>query len=155
MTKNYFNTRDSYPSYKKESSSPIDISTYLKIANGFMKFLSRKLLDTGEITLSNKIGKIQVVGSKPNFRVENGKIKGLTPDWNSTKKLWEENEEAKKNKQLVYHFNEHTNNIRYRFRWSKARSPLVNKTLYNLVMTRNNKRTLSSLIKKGKEYIII
>ena len=54
----------------------------------------------------------------------------------------------------MYHFNEHTNGIRYRFFWNKARVLVSNKTLYNLKMARVNKRALSENIKNGKEYMI-
>ena len=79
----------------------------------------------------------------------------MAPDWVKTKELWESDKEAKKNKQLVYHFNEETNGIRYKFAWSKNRVLVSNKTLYNLRMTRSNKRELSKLVREGKEYLIV
>ena len=78
----------------------------------------------------------------------------MAPDWAETKKLWEEDAEAKANKQLVYHFNENTNGVRYKFSWIKSRVLVSNKTFYNLIMTRQNKRDLSQEIKNGKEYLI-
>ena len=86
--------------------------------------------------------------------IEDGEIKGLAPDWVKTKQLWDSDTEAKENKQLVYHFNEETNGIRYKFSWSKNRVLVSNKTLYNLRMTRSNKRELSKLVREGKEYLI-
>ena len=154
MKKNYYNTRDSYKEYENTSDNPIHISMYIDIINGFMKFIVSKLFETGEIILPERLGKFQIVGKKVKVTIEDGKIKGLAPDWANTKKLWEEDPEAKKNKQLVYHFNEHTDNVRYRFFWSKARALVSNKTLYNIKMTRSNKRTLSRLVKQGKEYLI-
>lgn len=152
--KNYYNTRDSYKEYEKNSNNPVHVSMYLDIINGFMKFLIQELFKTGEINFPERLGKLQIIGKKVKVTIEDGKIKGLAPDWANTKKLWEEDSEAKKNKQLVYHFNEHTDNVRYKFFWSKARALVTNKTLYNIRMTRNNKRTLSNLVKQGKEYLI-
>ena len=152
--KKFYNTRDSYVVYKNMSVNPINISQYVQIINHFMKFLSSKLLSTGEINIPERLGKLSIFGKKVNVRIEDGEIKGLAPDWVKTKQLWESDEEAKNNKQLVYHFNEETNGIRYKFSWSKNRVLVSNKTLYNLRMTRSNKRELSKLVREGKEYLI-
>ena len=153
--KKFYNTRDSYVVYKNMSDNPINISEYVQIINQFMKFLILKLLSTGEIILPERLGRLSIFGKKVNVRIENGEIKGLAPDWVKTKQLWDSDEEAKNNKQLVYHFNEETNGIRYKFFWSKNRVLVSNKTLYNLRMTRSNKRELSKLIREGKEYLIV
>lgn len=152
--KKFYNTRDSYVVYKNMSVNPINISQYVQIINHFMKFLSSKLLSTGEINIPERLGKLSIFGKKVNVRIEDGEIKGLAPDWVKTKQLWESDEEAKNNKQLVYHFNEETNGIRYKFSWSKNRVLVSNKTLYNLRMTRSNKRELSRLVREEKEYLI-
>ena len=152
--KKFYNTRDSYVVYKNMSDNPINISEYVQIINQFMKFLILKLLSTGEIILPERLGRLSIFGKKVNVRIEDGEIKGLAPDWVKTKQLWDSDEEAKKNKQLVYHFNEETNGIRYKFAWSKNRVLVSNKTLYNLRMTRSNKRELSKLVREGKEYLI-
>ena len=137
------------------SDNPINISEYVQIINQFMKFLILKLLSTGEIILPERLGRLSIFGKKVNVRIEDGEIKGLAPDWVKTKQLWDSDEEAKNNKQLVYHFNEETNGIRYKFFWSKNRVLVSNKTLYNLRMTRSNKRELSKLVREGKEYLIV
>ena len=152
--KKFYNTIDSYIVYKNMSVNPINISQYVQIINHFMKFLSSKLLSTGEIILPDRLGRLSIFGKKVNVRIEDGEIKGLAPDWVKTRQLWDSDEEAKNNKQLVYHFNEETNGIRYKFAWSKNRVLVSNKTLYNLRMTRSNKRELSRLVREGKEYLI-
>ena len=153
--KKFYNTRDSYVVYKNMSDNPINISEYVQIINQFMKFLILKLLSTGEIILPERLGRLSIFGKKVNVRIEDGEIKGLAPDWVKTKQLWDSDEVAKSNKQLVYHFNEETNGIRYKFSWSKNRVLVSNKTLYNLRMTRSNKRELSKLVREGKEYLIV
>ena len=152
--KNHYNINDSYVVYKNISNDPVDKSIYLQITNQFMKFLSSKLLSQGEINIPERLGKLSIYGKKVKVKVEDGQIKGLAPDWVKTKELWESDKEAKNKKQLVYHFNEETNGIRYKYVWSKNRVLVSNKTLYNLRMTRTNKRELSKLIKEGKEYLI-
>lgn len=150
----HLNIRSSYSIYSSLSNNPEDVNTFMEVVKGYMKFLSSKLHEVGEISIPEKLGTVQIVGKKAKVTIENGEIKGLAPDWASTKALWDSDEEAKNNKQLVYHFNEETNGVRYRFFWSKSRVLVANKTLYNLRMTRTNKRTLSSNIKAGKEYLI-
>lgn len=152
--KNHYNINDSYVVYKNISNDPVDKSIYLQITNQFMKFLSSKLLSQGEINIPERLGKLSIYGKKVKVKVEDGQIKGLAPDWVKTKELWESDKEAKNKKQLVYHFNEETNGIRYKYVWSKNRVLVSNKTLYNLRMTRTNKRALSNLVKEGKEYLI-
>ena len=152
--KKFYNTRDSYVVYKNMSDNPINISEYVQIINQFMKFLILKLLSTGEIILPERLGRLSIFGKKVNVRIEDGEIKGLAPDWVKTKELWDSDPIAKQNKQLVYHFNEETNGIRYKFAWSKNRVLVSNKTLYNLRMTRSNKRELSKLVREGKEYLV-
>ena len=152
--KKFYNTRDSYVVYKNMSVNPINITQYVQINNQFMKFLITKLLTTGEINIPERLGKLSIFGKKVNVRIEDGEIKGLAPDWVKTKELWDSDPIAKQNKQLVYHFNEETNGIRYKFAWSKNRVLVSNKTLYNLRMTRSNKRELSKLVREGKEYLI-
>ena len=153
--KGFYNSRDSYVVYKNLSDNPINISQYVQIVNQFMKFLINRLFEKGQVSLPEKLGNLQIVGKKVKVKIEDGQIKGLAPDWVKTKELWEKDAEAKKNKQLVYHFNEQTNGVRYRFFWSKNRVLVSNKTLFNIKMTRTNKRTLSQLVKNGKEYLIV
>ena len=154
MGKKHFNTRDSYIVYKNMSNNPVNITQYVQINNQFMKFLMSKLFDTGEINIPERLGKLSITGKKVKIRIENGEIKGLAPDWVKTKELWEIDFKAKEDKKLVYHFNEDTNGIRYKFSWSKNRVLISNKTLYSLRMTRTNKRELSRLVKNNKEYLI-
>ena len=147
--KSYYNLRDSYRVYKKISKKPIDTIKYLKVVNLFMKFLISTLLETGEIVLPERLGRLEIGGKKIKVRVEEGKIKGLAPDWIKTKELWNSNLEAREKKEIIYHFNEHTNGVRYSVKWSKNRVLVENKTLYDFILTRTNKRNLSKLIKNN------
>jgi hypothetical protein len=154
MNKKFHNLRGSYKSYTENSRNPMTVDIYLSIVKGFIKFLMAKLFQTGEIKLPERMGILTITGKKVKVEYEDGKIKGLAPNWAETKRFWAENPVAKAAKQLIYHFNEETNGVRYKFTWSKSRVLAANKTLYDLRMTRTNKRLLSSLVKGGKEYII-
>lgn len=147
------NLRDSYKLYKKEVKNPVDVKTYVLIATMYNKFLMDKVLDGEEVTLPSRFGTLCIIGRKQKIQFdEQGNIKGLAPDWVKTKKLWDSSPEAKERKQLVYHTNEHTGNIRYKFLWSKSRVLITNKTLYSLQVTRQNKREVHKRVIEGKEY---
>lgn len=140
---------DSYSTYV----GPVDKKRFKRITSQYHKFLMHKVKEGHEVVLPEKLGSLYVLGSKQEIKFdEDGKVTGLAPDWVGTKKLWDTNLEAKKNKKLLYHMNLDTDGIRYRYLWSKNRVIVENKTLYSLVLTRDNKRTLHSLIKSGKQY---
>lgn len=148
--------RDSYKEqYLKLSNKPVELKEYLEITKEYNKMLIDELQDKGLVHLPERLGTLSIVGTKAKMTVEDGKIKGLAPDWKATKELWESDKECRDNKQLVYHFNEETNGIRYRYLWSTKNVALINRTIYNLIMTKGNKRDLAKLIKSGKEYLII
>lgn len=149
------NIRDSYRLYKKEFTPKVDINEYARICGEFNKFLIEKVLDGEEVTLPARMGYLSISGRKQKVRFdENGDVKGLAPDWVKTKKLWNNNQEAKERKQLIYHTNPHTNGVRYRFFWSKNNIYMMNKQLYSLRLSRANKRAIYRKIKEGKEYLI-
>lgn len=147
------NLRDSYKKYIETTESPVDIKTYMLINSDFNKFLVNKVLEGKEVTLPARLGTLSIIGRKPNLKFEEGRVKGLAPDWVKTKKLWNENEEAKEKKTLLYHTNSHTDGYRYKWNWSKRNVMIENKTLYSLQMTRTNKRAVHKKIIEGTPYI--
>ena len=141
-----------YKRYKERIKNPVDIKTYIKLAADYNKFLINKVLQGFEVMLPMRMGTLCIIGRKQNVRLEDGKVVGLAPDWVKTKQLWEKSIEAKKNKKLIYHTNSHTDNIRYKYFWSKSKVLVENKTLYALRMTRENKRNVHKRIKEGQQY---
>jgi|TARA_R100001377_G_scaffold85310_2_gene71539 hypothetical protein len=148
------NIRDSYKLYKESVDNPVDIKTYVKLSGLYNKFLMNKVLEGETVTLPCRLGNIYVAGRKQKVRFdEDGNVQGLAPDWVGTKKLWESNPEAKEKKQLLYHLNAHTDNVRYKYVWSKKDVLVKNKTLYSLRLTRTNKRAVHKRIIEGQQYI--
>lgn len=147
------NLRKSYKKYLQTTDNPIDIKTYIEITSLYNKFLTRKCLEGHEVTLPARMGTLTITGKKPTIKVEDGKIKGLAPDWVKTKKLWDENPEAKKQKKLLYHVNNHTDGVRYKWTWSKSNVLVENKILYSLRMTRENKRSVYDRILNDVQFI--
>lgn len=152
--------RDSYKYYKDNTTDPIPPKEYYRIISGFLKFIMKKVFEGHNVQLSNgqSLGAIGIRGTKMKPRLnDEGQIRGLAPDWGSTRKLWNENPEAKATKKIVYHFNEHTNGISYRLVWWRKKMKIANKFIYSLVFTKGpkgNKRHLSKLLKEGKEYLV-
>lgn len=145
----------SYDLYKESVEEPVSKQTYVTLNRLFMKYMSAVLLETGEVALPERLGKITVQGTKAKFRIENEQIKGLPPDWQATKELWERNPEAKAQKRILFHFNEDTGGVRFKFLWNKTKVVTPNKRLYQIRLARPNKRLLAANIKAGKEYKIV
>lgn len=148
------NIRDSYKLYRQSVENPVDVKIYILYANEYNKFLVEKVFNGDEVTLPMRSGTLSITGRKQKVSFdEDGKVKGLAPDWVKTKQLWDSNSHAKEKKTLLYHTNSHTDNTIYRFLWSKKRILTENKILYSLKMTRDNKRRVHNLIKEGKKYV--
>ncbi|MDB4285894.1 hypothetical protein N9933_01170 [bacterium] len=147
------NTRDTYKRYKKFSKKPVSIKEYLDINSLFIKYMISNVLNGESISLPERFGTLSIVGKKTKIKFDEfNRPKGLAPDWKRTKRLWAKNEEAKEKKQLVFHTNDHSDGIRYKFLWSKKRMFIKNKTLYSLILTRANKRAVAKNVKNGQEY---
>lgn len=149
--------KEAYIHYKNNTSNTevLSSSDYRKLMNNFNTFLMKKVLEGNEIVLPCRMGKMSIQGMQQNIRVdEKGNIKGTRIDWKATKDLWASNSEHAEKKTLMYFFNEHSDGIKYSFKWSKNNVPVQNKNYYTFIPSRHNKRTLAKLIKGGIEYFI-
>jgi hypothetical protein len=156
MKNNLCTVRTSYSFYKETAENPLSIKEYTSIVYGFFKFLLKDLFLAREVKIPCKLGSFQIIGKKKKPTIgEDGKIKGLSPDWKQTNILWEKCKECKDNKQLVYHLNEHTSGVRYKFLWKKENILIENKNLYYFKPARAVKRELAKLIKQGKEFYVV
>lgn len=129
----------------------IDSSLYSKVLNSFNKKISKKIMkESFEYMLPYRLGNLRIKKYKPSIKIdENGNLdyKGLSPDWKATKELWKKDEDAKKNKKLVFHINDHSDGYNYKWHFSNYRSNCENRSVYSFIPTRTNKRTLAKLIK--------
>lgn len=147
------NISTSYKTYKQEQSKPVDIKTYRKLCETYIKFLMQKVKSGHEVSLPSRLGTLKILGKKIKISFdENGNPKGLAPDWVATKKLRAEDPEAARKRTVLYHLNAHTDGIRYKYHWSKSQVFVENKTLYSLRLTRENKRAVHERIMAGVEY---
>ena len=145
-TKSYVG-KDFYKSYMEYvDDNPLYQVEYRKfrdIINDYFRYLRGEIIENGkEVRLPCRMGTLQVVKHKPKTYTS----KSLRIDFKATK-------EAGK---TIYHLNEHTNMYKYRFLWSKQNMLTKNKTKYQLIMTRANKRRLAYLLKnRVRDYIEI
>lgn len=154
MQKTDLNIRSSFKRYFEEVKSPIEEKEFIIIANGYMEFLIQKVLEGEEITMPARLGTLFIQGVKKKLKFNKDGIPLLPPNWAATKKLWDNNPDAKATKKIVYCLNEDTNGVVYKLHWSKNRVPIENKLYYSFILTRANKRAIHQQIVQGKEYLI-
>jgi hypothetical protein len=137
-------------------SVEIDRSLYCKLANEFNKDIIALVMEGHQVRLPEKMGAVSIKGKKIVTEIDEdlGRISNQAIDFNETKKLWARCPECEERKQRVYHLNEHSDGVRYKYFWSKDRMLVGNKLFYTMIFTRTNKRDLSHLIQDGKEYYV-
>lgn len=146
---------DIYQHYRKNVNKDlkVDRRIYYKVVDLYLLFFVEALYSGVRVSIPMMLGSFIYKGRKRDISLdEEGRITGVPIDWGSTLKLWKENENAAKNKQLVYHFNDHTDGHVYTLRWSYKMSQGRYKLLYCFSPCRMVKRTFAKLIKQGKEY---
>lgn len=113
------------------------------ILNHYFKYLRDQILyQSRTVKLPYRMGYVSIIKQKPKRYDGNS----LRIDYNATNKYGK----------VIYHLNEHSNGYKYRFYWSKLQSAVINKSKYQLVATRSNKRELARIIKnKERDYIEI
>lgn len=146
--------RDIYNVFKSENKA--DKTSYkviVSIIDDYINFLVDKLLEGESVQLPERLGTFEFTGQKVHPKVdENGNIKGLAPDWKSTNELWVRCPECKEKKEIIFFFNEHTQGLRYKLRWSKKRVFVNNSEYYAFKLTSVNRKRFKDKVMAGKEY---
>ena len=125
------NFYDSYSEYVEDNPLyQVEYRVFRDIINDYFKYLRDELIENGKEV---RMGTIQIVKHKPKEYTG----KSLRIDY----------AESKKAGKIIYHLNEHSNFYKYRVYWNKQNMITPNKTKYQLVMTRDNKRHLAQIIK--------
>lgn len=138
---------DYYVSYKNyiEQDTVYDIpySTFRNIVSDYFKYIQQEVIERSkEFKLPCRLGTLCIVKRQP----KNFDSKSLRIDYH----------ESKVQGKIVYFLNEHSNFFKFRLHWSKKESLLTNKTKYQFILTRANKRRLAQIIKnKEHDYIEI
>lgn len=112
----------------------IDYTKYRAIITDYFQHLRHRLIEEGKrVKLPYRMGSIQIVKSRPKHLDK----RSLRIDYQSTKQTGK----------LVLLLNEHSDYFKYRYYWNKEDMVVPNKSKYQLVATRANKRRLAQIIK--------
>jgi hypothetical protein len=153
MLKGEVTIRGCYREYKTRVKNPVEYSLYSEISGLYNKFLIDKMIEGEEVTLPARMGFISIIGTKKKLTYSQSGLPVLPPNWAATKRLWDRDPAAKAERRMVYCLNEATSGVVYKVLWSKRKASVENKSYYNLIMMRVNKRKIHAAIKAGKEYI--
>lgn len=108
--------------------------------------LADELLNGNDITLPSMMGKLELRKYDSKIYIKDGKVKSNLPiDWDSTLKLWSEDEEAFKNKSLIKMEEKELFKVLY----NKSRASYENKSFYAFEVNRDLKVKLKQKIKSG------
>lgn len=112
----------------------IEYSQYREIVLKYFKFLSEQVIEEGRVVeIPCRLGTVRIIKHKPKTLTGDS----LCVDFKSTKDL----------SKTIFHLNEHTRGFKYRFLWSKKEAIFINKSKYQLIMSRTNKRRLAYILK--------
>lgn len=140
-----YTTEDLYLSYLEYTSDnslyTVDKAIFKAIISDYFKYLRDRLIEESrELKLPLKMGTLCVIKRRPKkFNSDS-----LRVDFKASRDM----------KKMILHLNEHSDGYNYRFYWNKSTMYVKNKTMYEFVMTRANKRRLAYIIKnKITDYI--
>lgn len=169
--KEILSCRDMYIPYKNtrllNEESFVEKKIFFSILSDYLKFLKNKIIEGTKVELL-RIGWLAVTGKEQIIEFDEQDRPKLPPDWGTTRKLWKEKAEAKnqtfeefcrtaskEEKTIIFHFNEHTDYVRYKVEWNQENTPdLKHKELYSFRITKDFKTELAKKIKSGKEYFV-
>ena len=112
----------------------VDYTKYRAIVTDYFQHLRQQLIEEGKmIKLPYRMGNVQIIKSRPKHLDK----RSLRIDYKATKEY----------NKLILLTNEHSDFFKYRCWYNKTDMIVPNKSKYQLVLTRANKRHLAALIK--------
>jgi len=146
--KAHFGMKDYYRYYKKNSEAPVEYNKYSEIISKYNKSIIELMLNNGleyRIPILHFLLTIRKDQRKP--QIKNGKLYNNRPlDFKRTRELWAVDEEARKNKVLLRHNNNHTGGFVFRIYFKKHESSNKNKKYFKFNPSRDFKRGLAQRI---------
>ena len=126
---------DYLDSIEKDTVYDVDYTKYRAIVTDYFQHLRQKLIEEGKmIKLPYRMGNVQIIKSRPKHLDK----RSLRIDYQATKQY----------NKLILLDNTHSDGFKMRCWWNKTDMMVPNKSKYQLVMTRANKRTLAQYIKQ-------
>lgn len=125
---------DYLTSIEPDTVYDIDYTKYRAIVTDYFQYLRQRLIEEGKmIKLPYRMGNVQIIKSRPKHLDK----RSLRIDYQATKQY----------NKLILLTNEHSDYMKYRYWWNKIDMMVPNKSKYQLVATRANKRRLCQIIK--------
>lgn len=115
------------------------------------------ILENFEFKLPYFLGILSMKQKKVVYKLRrNGDLntRKLAVDYKALKELWSRDEEARKNKTLVFHTNEHSDGYRISFFWSKMGANTIGIAAYYFMACRKVKRLPAMLLKTSEKKLI-
>lgn len=145
-----YGIREAYRYYKSRIDNPMPYKKFREVWITFIDKVTKGIVEEGkDFTMPYRLGSVGIRKQKIQVKMNpDGSIdkRYLRPDWQATKELWARDEEAKKDKRLVFHLNRHFGGYNAKWFWDKSTCIVKNQAAYSLTMSRENKRKLSEAI---------
>lgn len=121
-------------SIEKDTVYDVDYKTYRSIVTDYFRHLQQNVIEEGKlIKLPYRLGNLQIIKSKPKHLDK----RSLRIDYQATKE----------HNKLILLDNQHSDGFKMRAWWNKTDVIVPNKSKYQLVLTRANKRRMAVIIK--------
>lgn len=149
--KGSYGVYDSYKWIRKNKwlniGRPLTEHEFYTIIRSVNNYLADSLVLGNDVTLPNKMGRLELRKYDIKFSFDGNKVKSNLPvDWDRTLKLWYEDEEAFNNKTLVKIEEKEIFKIYY----NKHVADYTNQVFYEFNINRDIKKRLKHKIKEGK-----
>lgn len=145
-----FGVYDSYKSVRKgkwrEIGHPVSEHDFYAVIRTVNNFLAEALSLGEDIQLPHRMGRLEIRKRQATIDIKDGKvIANLPVDWDRTLKLWEEDEDAYKERALVKMEEKEIFQVYY----NRGKANYVNKGFFAFLPNRELKKKLKANIKNG------
>lgn len=122
----------------------------MRIIKGVNDLAMKYIYKGGEFEFPSKLGSLSIVGLHYTHHYNHGRLMPVKPiDWGATRKLWEEDEDARNKKQLV----RFTNDYVYKFQYKRNPYGIVQCWPMKIQAFPFRKKELCSLIRANKLFV--
>lgn len=146
--KNSYGVYDAFKFYRKNKPKDkkyvLTESEYFAIIRTMHKLIVQEIISGGDVTFPSNMGGLELRKTPTKIEIIDGKLKDNLPiDWNSTLKLWYDDEESHNDKTLVKLEQDYI----FKLRYSKRKAKYNNQIFYAF----NTNRQFAQKIKEGIE----
>lgn len=126
---------------------PLTEHQFYTIVREINKYYADQLIHNRDVKLPCRMGSLELRKRIPKIDIENGKlVTNLPIDWDSTLRLWIEDEQSKEDKVLI---RQEAKEV-FRVYYNKANAQYNNKSFYQFDLNRDIKKALKQRIKNNK-----